>query len=75
MLKITDSAAALGVVTMLQFLPIMLLVLVAGVIADRVRKRDFLILTQIRGHDPGADPGLPRLHRLRCSSGTSTSSR
>jgi hypothetical protein len=45
-LKITDSATALGVVTMLQFLPIMLLVLFAGVIADRVPKRDFLVLTQ-----------------------------
>lgn len=45
-LQITDSKAALGVVTMLQFLPIMLLVLFAGVIADRVPKRDFLLLTQ-----------------------------
>ena len=46
-LEITDSQAALGVVTMLQFLPIMLFVLFAGVIADRVPKRDFLILTQL----------------------------
>ena len=46
-LEITDSKMALGVVTMLQFLPITLLVLFAGVIADRVRKRDFLVLTQL----------------------------
>jgi MFS family permease len=45
-LEITDSEAALGVVTMLQFLPIMLFVLFAGVVADRVPKRDFLIVTQ-----------------------------
>ncbi len=45
-LEITDSEAALGVVTMLQFLPIMLFVLFAGVVADRVAKRDFLIVTQ-----------------------------
>ncbi len=45
-LQLTDSEAALGVVTMLQFLPIMLFVLFAGVIADRVPKRDFLVLTQ-----------------------------
>lgn len=45
-LEMTDSKSALGVVTMLQFLPIMVFVLVAGVIADRVRKRDFLMVTQ-----------------------------
>lgn len=45
-LEITDSQVAVGVVTMLQFLPIMLFVLFAGVIADRVPKRNFLILTQ-----------------------------
>ena len=45
-LEITNSQVALGVVTMLQFLPIMLFVLFAGVIADRVPKRNFLVLTQ-----------------------------
>lgn len=45
-LEITDSQVAVGVVTMAQFLPIMLFVLFAGVIADRVPKRNFLILTQ-----------------------------
>lgn len=46
-LELTDSEAALGVVTMLQFLPITLFILFAGVIADRVNKRDFLMLTQL----------------------------
>lgn len=45
-LEITDSKAALGLVTMLQFLPITLFVLFAGVIADRVPKRSFLMFTQ-----------------------------
>jgi MFS family permease len=45
-LQITDSQVALGVVTMLQFLPITLFVLFAGVVADRVPKRNFLVLTQ-----------------------------
>lgn len=46
-IEITDSQAALGVVAMLQFLPITVFVLWAGVIADRVPKRNFLILTQL----------------------------
>lgn len=46
-LEITDSQAALGLVTMLQFLPITIFVLFAGVIADRVPKRDFLVGTQL----------------------------
>jgi MFS family permease len=45
-LEITDSKVALGTVTMLQFLPITLFVLFAGVIADRVPKRNFLVVTQ-----------------------------
>ncbi|MDI6857435.1 MAG: MFS transporter [Dehalococcoidia bacterium] len=45
-LDLTHSAQALGIVTMLQFLPLTLLVLFAGVIADRVPKRGFLIFTQ-----------------------------
>ena len=44
-LQITDSKTALGTVTMLQFLPITLLVLFAGVIADRVPKRKFIVFT------------------------------
>ena len=45
-LQITDSKVALGTVTMLQFLPITVFVLFAGVIADRVPKRNFLFVTQ-----------------------------
>ncbi len=45
-LQITDSKVALGTVTMLQFLPITIFVLFAGVIADRVPKRNFILVTQ-----------------------------
>jgi len=45
-LQITNSKIALGTVTMLQFLPITIFVLFAGVIADRVPKRRFLFFTQ-----------------------------
>ena len=46
-LEITDSQEKLGFVVLLQFLPITVLVLFAGVIADRVPKRDFLLFTQL----------------------------
>ncbi|HEY8489676.1 MAG TPA: MFS transporter [Dehalococcoidia bacterium] len=45
-LDLTGSPLALGTVTMLQFLPILLFALIAGVFADRVPKRRFLLLTQ-----------------------------
>lgn len=45
-LDLTHSPLALGTVTMLQFLPVSLLVLVGGVLADRVPKRRLLVLTQ-----------------------------
>ena len=45
-LRITDSKVALGTVTMLQFLPITIFVLFAGVIADRIPKRNFILVTQ-----------------------------
>ena len=45
-LQITNSKVALGTVTMLQFLPITIFVLFAGVIADRVPKRNFIVCTQ-----------------------------
>jgi len=45
-LKLTDSAFAVGLVTALQFLPITFLSLVGGVMADRVPKRRLLIITQ-----------------------------
>lgn len=45
-LEITDSKVAVGTVIMFQFLPITIFVLFAGVIADRVPKRPFIIGTQ-----------------------------
>ncbi len=45
-LKLTNSPAALGVVTMLQFLPVTLLALFGGVFADRVSKRRMVFCTQ-----------------------------
>jgi len=45
-LQLTNSKVALGTVTMLQFLPITIFVLFAGVIADRVPKRRFILVTQ-----------------------------
>ncbi|MDQ2731598.1 MAG: MFS transporter, partial [Armatimonadota bacterium] len=48
-LNLTKSSVALGTVTMLQFLPILLFALVGGVVADRVNKRKFLQFTQVVG--------------------------
>lgn len=45
-LQLTQSPFALGLVTTLQFLPIMLLSLVSGVIADRLPKHKLIIATQ-----------------------------
>lgn len=45
-LKLTNSPFALGVTTALQFLPVMLLSLFGGVLADRLPKRKTLIVTQ-----------------------------
>src|SRR5690348_11457835 len=45
-LDLTGSPLALGTVTALQFVPILLLTLVGGVIADRMPKRDFLLISQ-----------------------------
>ncbi|MCC7447379.1 MAG: MFS transporter, partial [Anaerolineae bacterium] len=45
-LKLTESPLALGTVTALQFLPITLLALFGGVLADRLPKRQTLIVTQ-----------------------------
>jgi MFS family permease len=46
-LELTDSKTALGLVTMLQFLPITVFVLIAGVIADRAPKRNLLMATRL----------------------------
>jgi MFS family permease len=45
-LQLTSSPFALGLVTALQFLPIMLLSLLGGVIADRVSKHRLIVVTQ-----------------------------
>ncbi len=44
--KLTNSPFALGLVTTLQFLPMMLFSLFGGVIADRLPKRRLLLMTQ-----------------------------
>lgn len=46
-LRLTESAAALGLVSALQFGPILLLGPYAGVLADRVSKRRLLYVTQV----------------------------
>lgn len=46
-LDLTHSAVALGTVTMLQFLPMLLLSLVGGVVSDRVGRRQLLVATQL----------------------------
>jgi MFS family permease len=46
-LQLTDSPAALGIVTAAQFLPIMVLSLFAGVIADRLPRRRLLYVITV----------------------------
>src|SRR5579875_2708748 len=45
-LKLTNSPFALGTVSVLQFLPITLLTMYGGVLADRFPKRNLLLATQ-----------------------------
>ena len=45
-LQLTHSPFALGLVTALQFLPIMLLSLIGGVISDRMSKHKLVLITQ-----------------------------
>src|SRR5438128_4568746 len=45
-LELTHSALLLGLVGVLQFLPVMLFSLVGGVLADRVPKRTLLLVSQ-----------------------------
>ncbi len=45
-LKLTDSGTAVGVVTALQFLPMLLFAAFGGMLADRVSKRRLLAMTQ-----------------------------
>lgn len=46
-LRLTRSPVALGTVTMLQFLPVLALALVGGVVADRLPRRQLLVGTQV----------------------------
>jgi MFS family permease len=46
-LGLTGSAVALGTVTMLQFLPMLVFPLLGGVIADRLPRRRLLIAMQV----------------------------
>jgi MFS family permease len=46
-LDLTDSAAALGLVSALQTLPVLFFSVIAGVIADRVDRRRLLVSTQL----------------------------
>lgn len=48
-LQLTHSGTALGIVTSLQFLPVLLLSLHGGALADRVDKRIVLIVTNVGG--------------------------
>lgn len=45
-LELTNSALKLGIITALQFLPVLVFSVVAGVVADRVAKRRLLLITQ-----------------------------
>ena len=46
-LEITDSKAALGLTVFLQFIPVTIFTLFAGVIVDRAPKRDFILMAQV----------------------------
>ncbi|MHB8443344.1 MAG: MFS transporter [Patescibacteria group bacterium] len=46
-LDLTHSAIALGIITMLQFFPMLLFSLFGGVVADRFERRQLLVFTQI----------------------------
>ncbi len=57
-LELTGSAQLLGLVTALQFLPALLLSLYGGVLADRFKKRNLLVLTNIGGGLASAALGI-----------------
>jgi hypothetical protein len=59
------SAGAVGITTGLQFLPMLLLSPVAGLVADRFDKRRILKITQLAGTLRG-DSWRTRDHRYRC---------
>ncbi len=53
-LQLTHSPVALGTITMLQFLPMLVFPLLGGVIADRLPRRRLLDLDPDRRPRPGA---------------------
>lgn len=57
-LQLTHSPLSLAIVTSLQFLPVMLLSLIGGAIADRFARRRLMILTQSLGGVQAAVTGL-----------------
>jgi MFS family permease len=57
-LQLTGSAVALGTVTMLQFLPMLVFPLLGGVIADRLPRRRLLIAMQVIAVAQAAALGL-----------------
>lgn len=63
-LELTGSPLALAVVTSLQFLPVMLLSLIGGAVADRFPRRRLMILTQTLGATQATVLGL------LCATGT-----
>lgn len=65
-LQLTGSPLSLAIVTSLQFLPVMLLSLIGGAIADRYTRRRLMILTQSLG---AVQAGLTG---LLCASGSVT---
>ena len=66
-LQLTNSAFAVGLVTTLGSLPILLLTLYGGVVADRVNKRRFVLILQSlmvhRGPHPRRPDPAPHDHR------------
>jgi len=57
-LQLTGSGTALGITTGLQFLPMLLLSPIAGVVADRFPKRKVLVVTQLMMAAPAVVLGL-----------------
>ena len=56
-LQLTGSGTALGVVASLQYVPILILAPIGGVLVDRFSKRKILYFTQTRSRHSGADSG------------------
>jgi len=58
-LQLTSSELAVGLVTALQFLPMMLFALVGGVMADRLPKRRTLVIVQTAALVQAAESDSP----------------